>query len=198
VPYDLRPTEHELSEARALVGVALDACERAAPIETPLRVALGWTDSDAVREDRGGVSGTTFADGEVELAFNAEVAGWADRVGPVVAQQYGRVRFDERLDAAFRWQRLLREAVADRFAAETHPDGPRPWRATGDGARAERWAAIRDGLGERDDLPADRATMGVAAAVGERLAAEGRLDGPEAYESVDREAVRNAGDAALR
>jgi hypothetical protein len=199
VPYDLRPTEAELSEARALVGVALDACERdatpQAPLETPLHVALGWTDDPAVRDERGGVSGTTFPDGQVELAFNADTVGWTDAVGPVVAQQYGRTWVDERVDVAFRWQRLLREAVADRVAGRTHPSGPRPWRTTDEAARSERWEAIRDDLGQRDDLPPDRVTTSVAAALGETLADEGVLWDPA---DVDRATVRDAGDAALR
>ena len=198
--YDLRPTESELSEARALVGVALDTCERVESVEaleTPVRVALGWTDSEAV-VDRAGVDGTTFPGGEVELAFNADAPGWDDAVGPVTAQQYGRVWFDERTDAAFRWQRLLREASADRFAARTHPDGPFPWRASDEAALSDRWDAVREELGERDDLPADRLTTGVAAAVGERLLAESKRSELAALVALDREAVREAGDAALR
>ena len=201
MPYDLRPTQSELSEARALVGVALDACERvesvAAP-ETPMRVALGWTDSEAVVNDRAGVDGTTFPDGEVELAFNADARGWDDAVGPVTAQQYGRAWFDERVTVTFRWQRLLREAVADRFAARTHPDGPFPWRASDEAALADRWDEIREGLGERDDLPADRPTMGVAAAVGERSLAASEGSELAGLVDLDRGAVRDAGDAALR
>ena len=193
--YDLRPTEGELSEARALVGVALDACERVESPETPLRVALGWTDSASVVDDRYGVDGTAFPDGEVELAFNADAAAWADAVGPVAAQQYGRVSFDERVEVAFRWQRLLREAYADRVAVETHPDGPYPWRTTDEEGLAERWTAIRDELGERDDLPADRLTTGLAAAVGEELLEE--RDRAALFD-LDRNAVLNAGDAALR
>ncbi|MWG33920.1 hypothetical protein [Halomarina oriensis] len=199
MPYDVRPTEAELSEARALVGVALDACERAAvlgaPLETPLHVALGWTDNPAVAEHRLGVTGTTFPDGQVEVAFDADTEGWTDAIGPVLAQQYGRVWVDERVDVAFRWQRLLREAVADRLAHETNPDGPRPWLTTDEEALSERWASIRDDLDQHDDLPSDRTTMGVAAALGEELTAEGV---PKDVAEVDRAAVEHAGDAALQ
>ncbi|MFC5973160.1 hypothetical protein ACFPYI_17650 [Halomarina salina] len=194
MPYAVRPTEAELSEARALVGVAIDACERVETVETPLRVALGWTDSEAVAEERMGVDGTTFPDGEVELAFNAATAGWDDAIGPVAAQQYGRVAFGDRVDVAFRWQRLLREAYADRLATETHPDGPYPWRASDDAALSERWGAIREELGERDDLPADRATTGVASRIGEELLDERDRS---ALLDLDCGAVREAGDAAL-
>ncbi|MFD1515395.1 hypothetical protein [Halomarina rubra] len=199
--YDLRPTEAELSEARALVGVALDTCERSDllgdPLETPLHVALGWTDSESVREERRGVSGTTFGAGEVELAFNADVSGWTDALGPVVAQQFGRAWADDRIEVAFRWQRLLREALAHGFATRTHPDAPTSWRETDEAALTDRWAAIRDELGERDDLPADRVTMGVAAAVSDRLAAETEDATLGSWVDLDRGAVQRAGDAAF-
>lgn len=199
VPYDLRPTEAELSEARALVGVAFDTCERSDlldPLETSLHVALGWTDSESVREERLGVTGTTFAEGDVELAFNTDVSGWTDAVGPVAAQQYGRAWFDERVPVAFRWQRLLREALAHRVATETHPDGPTPWRETDETALTDRWGAIHGELDQRDDLPADRVTMGLAAAVGDGLT---RTEAPAGggWTELDREAVVRAGDATL-
>jgi hypothetical protein len=206
VSYDLRPTAAELSEARALVEVALDDCERAGGLGAPLRVALGWTDDEAVRERRAGVSATTFAGGQVELAFNSDVEGWTDALGPVVALQYGRAWADEYVETAFRWQRLLREAFADRFATAVSPEGPTPWRVD-DEAVAERWTAMRGALDERDDLPADRATMGVAAAVGRELFgasddadASAGPDVPDAatLADLDRGSVADAGDDALQ
>lgn len=190
--YDVRPTEAELSEARALVTVALDACERELDLEDSVRVALGWTDNPPVIAEQSGVTGTCYSGGQIEVGFNADSEGWSDAVGPVVALQYGRAWFDERVAVAFRWQRLLREAFADRFAAARFPDGPRPWRA--DEEVAERWTALSEGLGERDDLAGDRATMGVAAAVGRELVAERNL---AAFVNLDRSAVAAAGEAAF-
>ncbi|PSP99226.1 hypothetical protein BRC94_07505 [Halobacteriales archaeon QS_5_70_17] len=190
--YDVRPTEAELSEARALVTVALDACERELDLEDSVRVALGWTDNPPVVAEQSGVAGTCYSGGQVEVGFNADAEGWSDAVGPVVALQYGRAWFDERVTVAFRWQRLLREAFADRFAAARFPDGPRPWRTTEEAA--ERWTALSDDLSERDDLAGDRATMGVAAAVGRELAAECDL---AAFVDRDRSAVAAAGEAAF-
>lgn len=192
--YDVRPTEAELSEARALVTVALDACERELELEGSVAVALGWTDNPPVLAEQSGVAGTCYPDGQIEIAFNADAEGWSDAVGPTAALQYGRAWFDERVDVGFRWQRLLREAFADRFAAAVSADGDgsRSWR-TDDGV-AERWAALSEGLDERDDLAGDRATMGVASALGRELAADRELS---AFVDLDRSAVAAAGEAAL-
>ena len=80
--YDVRPTESELIEAHALVGVALDACEHARfeELEGPLRVALGWTDNATVLEERRGVSGTCYPGGEAELGFNSDCEGWDEAI----------------------------------------------------------------------------------------------------------------------
>lgn len=192
--YDVRPTEAELSEARALVTVALDACQRELELEGSVAVALGWTDNPPVLAEQSGVAGTCYPDGQIEIAFNADAEEWSDAVGPAAALQYGRAWFDERVDVGFRWQRLLREAFADRFAAavSTDGDGSHPWR-TDDGI-AERWAALSGELDERDDLAGDRATMGAASALGRELAADRALP---AFVDLDRSAVAAAGEAAL-
>lgn len=192
--YDVRPTEAELGEARGLVTVALDACERELDLEDSVRVALGWTDNPPVLAEQSGVAGTCYPDGQVEIGFNADADGWSDAVGPVVALQYGRAWFDEHVTVAFRWQRLLREAFADRFAAARFPDGPRPWRTDDGEAVAERWGTLAEDLGERDDLAGDRTTMGIAAALGRELAADRELP---AFADLDRSAVAAAGEAAL-
>ncbi|MFC7154681.1 hypothetical protein ACFQPA_04325 [Halomarina halobia] len=194
--YDLRPTERELSEARALATVALDACEREYPIESPLSIAIGWTDDAGVAEEFGGVSGTTYPGGEVELAFNAGVEGWADRLGPEAARLYGEAWYRERVErVAFRWQRLLAFAAGDRLAARAVPDAPRPWRGDDPDALDARWTALRETLGSSEPPVIDRAFGGVAAAVVEELAPEGDLS---ALAGLTRTDVREAGDAALR
>ena len=194
--YDVRPTESELSEARALAGVALDACERTRfeGLEGSLRVALGWTDNATVLEERRGVSGTCYPGGEAELGFNSDCEGWDEAVAPETARLYGTAWFSERVTVTFRWQRLLCTAFADRFAVALYPDGLTPWRGDDRDAAAARWNAIRGELGERDDLPEDRVGGRLAAALGEALEEEYE---PEAFVDLDRGAVRAAGDAAL-
>ncbi|WP_254544343.1 hypothetical protein [Halomarina pelagica] len=196
MPYDLRPTERELSEARGLATVTLDACERECPLESPLSIALGWSDGETVVEEFGGVAGTTYPDGEVELAFNASVEGWADRLGPEAARLYGEAWYRERVErVAFRWQRLLAFAAGDRLAARVVPDAPRPWHGTDPDALDARWTALRESLGSSEPPVIDRAFGGVAAAVGGELAPEGDLP---ALTDLTRTDVRKAGDAALR
>ncbi|WP_254534606.1 hypothetical protein [Halomarina litorea] len=192
--YDVRPTEAELSEARAIVGVALDACERARPLDGTLRVALGWTDNEPVLADGSGVSGTCYPGGEVELGFNSDVTGWDEALAPETARLYGTAWFTERVDVAFRWQRLLATAFADRFAREVYPDGPTPWRGEDERAAEGRWTEVRDGLGERDDLPEDRTLGRLGADLGEELQRDHDLG---AFVELTREAVQEAGARAF-
>jgi hypothetical protein len=195
VSCDVRPTEAELSEARALVSVALDACERTRPLDGSLRVALGWTDNEPVLEHRRGVTGTCYPDGQVEIGFNSDCRGWSEAIAPETARQYGVAWFLERSEVAFRWQRLLAAAFADRFAVGVYPDGPTPWRGAEEARVAERWASIREELGARDDLPEDRVTGGLAAAIGRELESDHDRG---AFVDLTRPDVLGAGDAALR
>ncbi|MFC6835657.1 hypothetical protein [Halomarina ordinaria] len=194
--YDLRPTERELSEARALVTVALDACERELTLDGPLSVALGWSDSAAVTEAFGGVDGTCYPEREVQLSFNAGVEGWADAVGPTAARLYGEAWLRERIEhASFRWQHLLVRAAGERLADRTDPDGPRPWREADAQTLTERWTALSESLGSSEPLVVDRALGGVAAAVGEELV---ERQGFEGLAECTRSDVLAAGEAALR
>lgn len=150
--HDIRPTAGELSEARSVIDVTLDASERElGDMPSPIHVGVGWADDPSIADAFGGAIATCHGPERITVRFTA-TDGWTDAVMRATARGVGRAWLQARLPdqrLAFRWQLVLAEAAGIGLADRVAPAVDAPWapRET----LAEEWPDMVDTLGEAVD-----------------------------------------------
>lgn len=198
--YDLRPTQGDLAEARAVLEPALDACERAHSREEAVSVGLAWRTGPVV-DSLGGAVATPVDPTTIEVGFDSRVDGWADAAAAGAVRAWAAAALQADLPdrrVSFRWQDVLVAAAAARAAADQYPDVAFPWDDVDRGDLAAYYAEVRETLGEpagaawpaAEDSPAFPVE-----ALGAVLAAEDALG--DALADCTRSDVRDALDDAL-
>lgn len=151
--HDIRPTAGELSEARSVMDITLEASDRELEdLPSPIHVGVGWAANPSTAEAFGGALATCHGPQRISVRFTTSVEDWPDAVMRATARGTGRAWLQSRLPdqrLAFRWQRILAEAAGVALADEVAPPGEAPW--TDRSTLAEQWPDLVDTLGDPVD-----------------------------------------------
>lgn len=180
--YSIKPEEHELREARQIVGRILDSCSYIVERNVSMKISLGFTEL----EDFGAIGNAKEAD-KADIFFNSGVEGWKDDLEDVVADIYGQSYFYENSEVNFRWQQVL-ASVTGLMIIERLSD---PRKIDKEDFR-EEWAEKKTEISEEIDEGSDILSWQLKALIGRKLLEENDLkDLPD----LKRTDVLEAGDA---
>lgn len=171
--HDIRPTGGELSEARSVIDVTLDAADRELEDSpSPIHVGVGWAADPSTVEAFGGALSVCHGPERLTLQFTTTVDEWTDAVMTATARGLGRAWLRSRLpdqQLAFRWQVIVVEAAGIALADRIAPAVEAPW--TAKETLEEHWEGLAETLGDgvgtgepigdRDTLAYPLASLGV-------------------------------------
>lgn len=175
--HDIRPTVGELSEARSVIDVTLDAAERELEDSpSPIHVGVGWAADLPTVESFGGALSVCHDPERLTVQFTTTVDEWTDAVMTATARGMGRAWLRGRLPdqrLAFRWQVIVVEAAGIALAERIAPAVEAPWSSKV--TLEEHWEGLAetlsDGVGTAEPIGDDDTLAYPLASLGVQLAA---------------------------
>lgn len=145
--HDISPSVEEFSEARELIEESLRTAAAAIPIETELRVEIGWNGEEYVVEEMDGALGVASYPDRVELEFNTNAEDWRPSLKSSTVHEYGHIYVYEtrERESEQKWEYILEEAFTQHFADRLVPEYRSPWWHKHSRREVGRyWERIRD------------------------------------------------------
>lgn len=146
--YSIKPEEKDVREARRVIEGTIPAVKSRLDKEEDIRIELGWTEEEFVKNNMNGVSGYTPSSNRIEIEFNSSIEGWKKYLKSLTAHEFAHTVFFESLphnELIFNWQYVIFEAHSQNFADRAFPDIEQPWRNHIDENRLkELWPNFKD------------------------------------------------------